>query len=142
MTDPDIRITVRHDEENCGPYALSDVNALLLSGQLDADDLAWVEGTPDWVPLSEIDGVARVPSRRKTTSSRKILPAFLLAWFVGLLGVHRFYAGRIGSGVAMLVLTITVFGIFITMIWALVDLIILACGSFRDGDGVVMKEWT
>ena len=109
---------------------------------IDADDLAWVEGTPDWMPLSEIDGVARVPSRRKSTSSRKILPAFLLAWFVGVFGIHRFYAGRVGSGIAMLVLTITIFGIFITAIWSLVDLIILACGSFRDGDGVVMKEWT
>ena len=67
---------------------------------------------------------------------------WILLTFVGVFGIHRFYAGRVGSGIAMLVLTITVFGIFITAIWSLVDLIILACGSFRDGDGVVMKEWT
>jgi TM2 domain-containing membrane protein YozV len=142
MTDLGIRITVRHDEENCGPYALSDVNALLLSGQLDSDDLAWVEGTPDWVPLAEIDGVAQVPSRRQETSTRRILPAFLLAWFVGPFGIHRFYAGRVGSGVAMLLLTLTLVGLIVTGIWVLVDLIILACGNFRDGDGVLMKEWT
>ncbi len=142
MTDLGIRITVRHDEENCGPYALSDVNALLLSGQLDSDDLAWVEGTPDWVPLAEIDGVAQVPSRRQETSTRRILPAFLLAWFVGPFGIHRFYAGRVGSGVAMLLLTLTLVGFIVTGIWVLVDLIILACGNFRDGDGVLMKEWT
>ena len=144
MSDATIRILVRHDGENCGPYSISDVNQLLLAGQLDVGDLAWIEGTEDWVKLSEIDGVMAVPSQKrdKNTSDKQILVAFLLAWFVGVLGVHRFYAGRIGSGVAMLILTITVVGIVVTSIWALVDLIILATGNFRDGEGKLMKEWT
>ncbi len=49
--------------------------------------------------------------------------AFLLCWFLGLLGIHRFYMGKNESGVAMLILTLTFFGIFITMIWSIVDLI-------------------
>lgn len=142
MNDTALRITVRHDEENCGPYSLGDVNQLLLAGQLDSSDLAWVEGTPDWVPLRSIDGVAQVPGRREDVSERKVLVAFLLAWFVGPFGIHRFYAGRIGSGIAMLVLTCTLVGVLVTGIWVLVDLIILACGNFRDGDGLTMKEWT
>lgn len=136
-------ITVRHDDENCGPYSVADVNQLLIAGQLDDDDLAWVEGTPDWVPLSQIGGVVTMPSSRSSRGSdRKILLAFLLAWFFGMLGVHRFYAGRIGSGVAMLILTCTVFGAIVTVIWLLVDLIVLATGGFRDGDDKLMKEWT
>ena len=144
MTDASIRILVRHDEENCGPYSVSDVNLLLRAGQLDSDDLAWVEGTPDWVVLSSIDGVTTAPRQRRDASVSKklILPAFLLAWFVGYLGVHRFYAGRIGSGVAMLVFTITVFGLIVTSIWVIVDLVILATGGFRDGDGKLMTKWT
>jgi len=142
MTDPSIRITVRHDDENCGPYSVSDVNQLLLSGQLDADDLAWVVGTDEWVALTDIEGVVSTPSRRRERGShRKILPAFLLAWFVGPLGVHRFYAGRTGSGFAMLLISLTLVGLFVTGIWALVDLIVLATGKFRDGDGELMKEW-
>lgn len=138
-----MRITVRHDDENCGPYSVADVNQLLIAGQLDDDDLAWVEGTPDWVPLSQIGGVVTMPSSRSSRGSdRKILPAFLLAWFFGLLGVHRFYAGRIGSGVAILILTCTVFGMIVTGIWVLVDLIVLATGGFRDGDDKLMTEWT
>ena len=35
-----MRITVRHDDENCGPYSVADVNQLLIAGQLDDDDLA------------------------------------------------------------------------------------------------------
>ena len=142
MSDPSIRITVRHDEENCGPYSLSDVNQLLLSDQLDRNDLAWVEGTPDWVPLRSISGVVNVPGKRENVSERKVLVAFLLAWFIGLLGIHRFYAGRTGSGIVMLLLTLTLAGVIVTSIWVLVDLIILACGNFRDGDGLMMKDWT
>ena len=94
--------------------------------------------------LSSIDGVTTAPRQRRDASVSKklILPAFLLAWFVGYLGVHRFYAGRIGSGVAMLVFTITVFGLIVTSIWVIVDLVILATGGFRDGDGKLMTKWT
>lgn len=52
---------------------------------------------------------------------------FLLLWFFGLLGAHRFYAEKTGSGLAMLLLTISVFGIIITAIWWLVDLIYAIC---------------
>ena len=143
MADPSIRITVRHDDENCGPYSITDVNQLLLAGQLDSDDLAWVEGTEDWVSLTEIEGVVSTPPRRRQRgSSRKILPAFLLAWFVGPLGVHRFYAGQTGSGVAMLLISLTLVGLLVTGIWALIDLIVLATGNFKDGDGELMKEWS
>lgn len=75
-------------------------------------------------------------------SDRTILPAFLLCFFVGVFGVHRFYAGKVGSGIAMLVLTITLVGIIVSGVWAFVDLIVLAVGAFRDGYGRPMREWT
>lgn len=75
-------------------------------------------------------------------SERTILPAFILCFFLGMFGAHRFYAGKVGSGVAMLVLTLTLFGIVVTGIWALVDLIVLAIGAFRDGRGAPMRRWT
>ena len=144
MTDASIRILVRHNEENCGPYSVSDVNQLLRAGQLDVEDLAWVEGTPEWVELSSIAGVTAPPRQRRdaSVSEKLILPAFLLAWFLGVVGAHRFYAGRIGSGIAMLLLTITGFGLIVTFIWVIVDLVILATGGFRDGDGKQMTKWT
>ena len=42
----------------------------------------------------------------------------------------------------MLILTCTVFGMIVTGIWVLVDLIVLATGGFRDGDDKLMTEWT
>jgi len=69
-------------------------------------------------------------------SDKRILPAFLLCFFLGVFGVHRFYAGKIGTGVLEL-LTFGGFGI-----WWLVDLILILTGSFRDGDGRKITEWT
>jgi len=73
-------------------------------------------------------------------SDRTILPAFLLCFFFGIFGAHRFYAGRTGSAVAMLVLFFVTLGIVPTF-WMLVDLIILATSSFKDGQGNVMRRW-
>jgi len=79
---------------------------------------------------------------RPDVSERKLLPAVLLCFLVGIFGTHRFYAGKTGSGVAMLVLTLTFVGVVVTGIWALVDLIVLIVGGFRDGDGRRMIDWT
>jgi TM2 domain-containing membrane protein YozV len=60
--------------------------------------------------------------------------------FFGIFGAHRFYAGRIGSAVAMLVLFFVTLGV-VPAIWMLVDLIILVTSSFRDGQGKIMRRW-
>ncbi|MDC3307315.1 TM2 domain-containing protein [bacterium] len=66
-------------------------------------------------------------------SPKGFVPALLLCFFLGPLGVHRFYAGKIGTGILML-LTLGGFGI-----WALIDTIIIITGNFRDGDGRLIK---
>ena len=59
----------------------------------------------------------------------KWLVALLLCFFVGFLGVHRFYVGKIGTGVLML---ITLGGLGV---WFLVDLILVVTGQFTNKDG-------
>jgi TM2 domain-containing membrane protein YozV len=61
--------------------------------------------------------------------------ALLLAVLLGPFGAHRFYTGRIRSGVLMAV-TLGGFGI-----WYLYDLILVAAGGFRDYDGNLVLEW-
>ena len=69
-------------------------------------------------------------------SHRIVLPAFLLCLFMGSLGAHRYYVGKIGTGLLMLV---TAGGLGI---WVLIDLIMILAGSFRDIDGKTLRRWT
>ena len=68
-------------------------------------------------------------------SSKSRLAALLLCIFLGGLGIHRFYAGKIGTGIIWL-LTGGLFGI-----GALVDLIMIICGNFKDKSGVAITKW-
>ena len=70
------------------------------------------------------------------TSPKLLLPAVLLCFFVGVLGVHRFYVGKIGTGVLQLV---TLGGLGF---WTLIDLIVLIIGKFRDKEGNLLTQWT
>jgi len=69
-------------------------------------------------------------------SDKSRLVALLFCVLLGVLGVHRFYVGKIGTGVLM-VLTFGGLGI-----WMLIDLILIAAGSFRDKQGNRVFRWT
>jgi TM2 domain-containing membrane protein YozV len=56
----------------------------------------------------------------------------LLAFFLGVFGAHRFYVGRTGSAVVMLVFTCLIIPSFISAIWVVLDLIYIIFGAFRD----------
>ena len=66
-------------------------------------------------------------------SDKGFVPAILLCFFLGVLGVHRFYVGKIGTGILQL-LTLGGLGI-----WALVDFILIVTGSFKDKEGLPIK---
>ena len=66
-------------------------------------------------------------------SNKSKVTAILLCFFLGAFGAHRFYVGKIGSAIAQ-ALTLGGLGI-----WAIIDLIILICGNFKDVDGNTLK---
>jgi TM2 domain-containing membrane protein YozV len=53
--------------------------------------------------------------------------------FLGFLGVHRFYVGKVGTGILML---ITLGGVGI---WALIDFIMILSNNFKDNNGFVLN---
>ncbi|MEI6050539.1 MAG: TM2 domain-containing protein [Bacteroidota bacterium] len=62
------------------------------------------------------------------------LTTLLLCFFLGFLGIHRFYTGHTGIGVVQL-LTLGCCGI-----WTLIDFIIIIVGNFRDAKGNLLVK--
>ncbi|HEX9045483.1 MAG TPA: protein kinase [Verrucomicrobiae bacterium] len=96
------------------------------------------------------------------TSDKAIVPAALLAFFFGIFGAHRFYVGKHGTGLVQLLgcvvcvfLTIgclipllgAIFGLLLVAqiigmaVWMTVDLILLLCKAFTDGQGRRITHW-
>jgi len=75
-------------------------------------------------------------------SEKLRLPTLLFALFLWPFGAHRFYVGKKGTGTLMLVISLTVVGMLITSIWALIDWISIASGTFTDGKGLKIIKWS
>jgi TM2 domain-containing membrane protein YozV len=107
-------------------------------------------------PLTEIcmKCGARVATKELAgdISPKSRLATTLLAWFLGTVGAHRFYVGKIGTAVVMLLLgivgwaTIWIFGFGLVLlvavgIWAFVDFIFAVTGHMRDKEGKLIQKW-
>ncbi len=61
--------------------------------------------------------------------------ALALAFFLGVFGAHRFYTGKVGTGILQ---AGTLGGLGV---WYLYDLIMVASGGFTDKDGRRVSRW-
>ncbi len=68
-------------------------------------------------------------------SPKSRLAVTLLAFFLGSLGIHRFYLGKIITGIIMLI-TAGALGI-----WTLIDFIMAVAGVMKDKEGRLIKNW-
>ena len=91
----------------------------------------WDSQRPEAPPPSQaIAGRPRGP-----VSPRNRLAALLLCVLLGWVGAHRFYVGRMGSGVVWLL----TFGLLsIGMIY---DMVMIATGEFTDAEGRQVWNW-
>ena len=67
-------------------------------------------------------------------SDKGFVPTILLCFFLGAFGIHRFYAGKIGTSILMLI-TLGGFGI-----WTIIDFVMIVCGAFKDSNGLPIKN--
>lgn len=59
------------------------------------------------------------------TYGKNMVVAYVLWYFLGIFGGHRFYMGKIGTAVTQLILSITLVGTIVTTIWWIVDAFLL-----------------
>lgn len=79
--------------------------------------------------------VSAAPEAGDGVSNRSWKTTFWLSFFLGYLGVHRYYVGKIGTGI-LYNLTFGLFGI-----GSLVDFIKICCGKFTDKQGnIIVKK--
>ncbi len=71
----------------------------------------------------------------RPVSPKSRLAALLLCFFFGYLGIHRFYVGKVGTGLILL-FTGGFFGIGL-----IVDFIMIIVGSFTDQSGLFVMNW-
>jgi TM2 domain-containing membrane protein YozV len=68
-------------------------------------------------------------------SEKRKLPAFLLCFFFGIFGFHRFYVGKVATGLLQL---FTAGGLGI---WRFFDLLVILLGGFTDKEGKLITKW-
>ena len=71
---------------------------------------------------------------KEAVSNQTMLAAALLCFFLGSLGIHRFYVGKIGTGILM-ILTLGGLGI-----WQIIDFVRIIIGSFSDKQGLKLQR--
>ena len=86
--------------------------------------------------LFPVPGATPAPPRPATPArpenDRNKYVAAIIAFLLGPLGIHRFYLGRTGSGIAMLLLSCTIIGLLLSVPWAFIDMIRYLVMSDRE----------
>ena len=72
-------------------------------------------------------------------NKKTALVAYILWFFLGLLGGHNFYLKRTGVAVAQLLLTLPVVGMVVTVVWVLVDAFLIP-GWVRNQNNLLAAQ--
>ena len=107
-----------------GPYTLQEMKAMIQSGQVTNTTMVKEDGG-SWFSSTEVPNLF---------SDKDWLTVLLLSFFLGGLGVDRFYLGYTGLGVVKL-LTAGGCGI-----WAIIDLILIALNKVPDSNGLPLRK--
>jgi TM2 domain-containing membrane protein YozV len=72
-------------------------------------------------------------------NKKTALVAYILWFFLGLVGGHNFYLKRTGVAVTQLILTLTLVGMVVTIVWAFVDAFLIP-GWVRNQNNILAAQ--
>jgi RNA polymerase subunit RPABC4/transcription elongation factor Spt4 len=115
--------------KNCGKQIADGTKYCPECGTNNANDSYPNAAQPIVVNVMNSNSNSNINNNGYSRPLKSKVVAALLCFFLGGLGIHRFYVGKIGTGIIFL-LTAGLFGI-----GALIDFIVILCGGFRDSLG-------
>ncbi len=145
-----------------GPYSFADLRRYVSSGNILVTDLTRNDEMAEWIPVSQLlgataagqqtavpppPGYAQAPVYVQTQPvlyAQPVSPNYpppksrvafiLLGVFLGHLGVHNFYAGYTGRGLAQLLITLLTCGLgaIVTFVWSIIEV----CTVDKDSQNV------
>ncbi len=110
--------------QETGPHSLNELQSMQQQGTLTSDTLVRI-GDGQFFPSKNVPGLY---------SDKEWITTLLLSFFLGGLGVDRFYLGHSGLGVGKL-LTCGGCGI-----WAFIDFILVAMNKVPDANGRPLRK--
>lgn len=148
------------DGKSYGPYTLDELRRFSVEGRVTPSSMLCPEGSNSWMSAQSVLGAPSAPlppaafppvspppasfgMPMQPVGTKSKIAAGLLGIFLGALGVHNFYLGYTGKGVAQLLLTIFTCGYlgFISWIWGLIEgIMILTGGIATDGQGNRLRD--
>jgi TM2 domain-containing membrane protein YozV len=144
-----VYLIIGGDGRQYGPVDGETVRRWIADHRANAQTLVQAVGTNQWSPLAGFAefhqalglGQPLEPPRlapapvTAVPGQKSRLAAGLLGIFLGYLGVHRFYLGYTGIGIAQIIVTIFTCG-FVGWIWGLIDGLMILTGSIStDAQG-------
>lgn len=108
-----------------GPHTVEALRSMAIGGVIAGNTMVRRTSGGGWFSVNDVPGVF---------SRKEWMVALLLSFFVGGLGIDRFYLGQTSLGVVKL---ITCGGLGI---WALIDLIMIAMNKLPDNEGLPLRK--
>ena len=147
------------DGRSYGPYTVAELHGFAQQGRVTTASMLCAEGGQAWVPAFSVLGAAGtvppasfppiappppplgVPGVNMAAKSR--LAAGLFGVLLGALGIHNFYLGYTGRGLAQLLISILSCGWLmpVSWLWGLIEGVLIFTGSTAtDAKGVPLRD--